>query len=111
MRLGIDSAPKLHDSIKLVAHPVPPQNLISGATPMATSANLGFPRVGLKRELKKAQESYWKGTMTQDGLTAIAKDLRARHWTIQKDAGITYIPSGDFTMYDHVLDTLSLIHI
>ena len=76
---------------------------------MATSANLGFPRVGLKRELKKAQESYWKGTMTQDGLTAIAKDLRARHWTIQKDAGITYIPSGDFTMYDHVLDTIAMV--
>ena len=72
---------------------------------MVTAANLGFPRVGLKRELKKAQESYWRENISQDELNAVAKDLRARHWKLQKEAGIEIIPSNDFAMYDQVLST------
>ena len=76
---------------------------------MTRSANLGFPRVGLHRELKKAQESYWKGDIDAAALHAVAKDLRARHWKLQQDAGIEVIPSNDFAYYDHVLDTSVLV--
>ncbi|PXA99200.1 5-methyltetrahydropteroyltriglutamate--homocysteine S-methyltransferase [Nostoc sp. 3335mG] len=76
---------------------------------MTRSANLGFPRIGLHRELKKAQESYWKGEMDSAALHAIARELRARHWQLQKQAGIEIIPSNDFALYDHVLDTSVLV--
>ncbi len=71
---------------------------------MTRSANLGFPRIGLHRELKKALESYWKGTSDAAALHATGKELRARHWQLQRDAGIDVIPSGDFSFYDHMLD-------
>lgn len=71
---------------------------------MTTTANLGFPRMGDKRELKKALESYWKGDITQDALMAAAKDIRATNWKRQQAAGITHIPSGDFAFYDQVLN-------
>ncbi|EAW3303759.1 hypothetical protein FEL89_19785, partial [Salmonella enterica] len=45
---------------------------------------LGFPRVGLRRELKKAQESYWAGNTTREALLAVGRELRARHWEQQK---------------------------
>jgi 5-methyltetrahydropteroyltriglutamate--homocysteine methyltransferase len=45
---------------------------------------LGFPRVGLRRELKKAQESYWAGNSTQEELLAVGRELRARHWQQQQ---------------------------
>ncbi|WJV62645.1 5-methyltetrahydropteroyltriglutamate--homocysteine S-methyltransferase [Pectobacteriaceae bacterium C52] len=70
---------------------------------------LGFPRVGLRRELKKAQESYWAGNTTQESLLAVGRDLRARHWQQQKDAGIDLLPVGDFAWYDHVLTTSLLL--
>lgn len=76
---------------------------------MTRSANLGFPRIGLHRELKKAQESYWKGDIDAAALHAVAKDLRARHWALQRDVGIEVIPSNDFAFYDHVLDTSVLV--
>ncbi len=66
---------------------------------------LGFPRVGLRRELKKAQESYWAGTTSQDDLLTTGRELRARHWQQQKDAGVNLLPVGDFAWYDHVLTT------
>ncbi len=75
---------------------------------MALAANLGFPRVGAARELKKTVEQYWKGNATSDALMDTAKMLRMRHWKAQKDAGITLIPSNDFTLYDHVLDTIAM---
>ncbi|KAA5603252.1 hypothetical protein F1188_19935 [Roseospira marina] len=71
---------------------------------MTSSANLGFPRIGAHRELKKAVEACWKGQMDHAVLLRIAADLRARHWTAQKDAGIDVIPSNDFSFYDQVLD-------
>ncbi|HWD33869.1 MAG TPA: 5-methyltetrahydropteroyltriglutamate--homocysteine S-methyltransferase [Pseudomonas sp.] len=70
---------------------------------MALAHNLGFPRIGADRELKKAQEAYWKGDIDQAGLQAVGRELRARHWQLQKDAGIELLPVGDFAWYDQVL--------
>ncbi|WP_072083584.1 5-methyltetrahydropteroyltriglutamate--homocysteine S-methyltransferase [Yersinia mollaretii] len=70
---------------------------------------LGFPRVGLKRELKKAQESYWAGNSTQEELLNVGRELRARHWQQQQQAGIDLLPVGDFAWYDHVLSTSLLL--
>ncbi|VEA14422.1 5-methyltetrahydropteroyltriglutamate--homocysteine S-methyltransferase [Salmonella enterica subsp. enterica] len=70
---------------------------------------LGFPRVGLRRELKKAQESYWAGNATREALLAAGRELRARHWEQQKQAGIDLLPVGDFAWYDHVLTTSLLL--
>jgi len=70
---------------------------------------LGFPRVGLRRELKKAQESYWAGNSTQEELLKVGRELRARHWEQQKQAGVDYVPAGDFAWYDHVLATSLLL--
>ena len=49
---------------------------------------LGFPRIGLDRELKKAQENYWAGKISQEELIAVGKELRARHWQQQAEAGV-----------------------
>lgn len=76
---------------------------------MATTANLGFPRIGAQRELKKALESYWKGDITAHDLSQTAMDLRKNNWQMQKDAGIAYIPSNDFSFYDQVLDTTAML--
>lgn len=70
---------------------------------------LGFPRVGLRRELKKAQERYWAGNATQQELLAVGRELRARHWQQQKEAGVDLLPVGDFAWYDHVLTTSLLL--
>jgi len=76
---------------------------------MTRSANLGFPRIGLHRELKKALEAFWKGDTDAAALHATAAALRARHWALQHEAGIDIIPSNDFSLYDHVLDTAVLV--
>ncbi|MCW2488151.1 5-methyltetrahydropteroyltriglutamate--homocysteine S-methyltransferase [Candidatus Symbiopectobacterium sp. NZEC127] len=70
---------------------------------------LGFPRVGLRRELKKAQEGYWAGNLTQAELLEVGKSLRARHWQQQTEAGVDLLPVGDFAWYDHVLTTSLLL--
>lgn len=70
---------------------------------------LGFPRIGLRRELKKAQESYWAGTISQAELLATGRELRTRHWEQQKQAGVELVPVGDFAWYDHVLTTSLLL--
>lgn len=70
---------------------------------------LGFPRVGLRRELKKAQESYWAGNSSQQDLLEVGRELRARHWQQQKEAGVDIVPVGDFAWYDHVLTTSLLL--
>ncbi len=69
---------------------------------MITIHNLGFPRIGAKRELKSALESYWKNDSSRDALKAIGAQLRARHWKNQ--AGLDLVPVGDFSFYDQVLD-------
>ena len=73
------------------------------------SANLGFPRIGLHRELKKALESYWQGKSSKEALLQTGEQLRARHWRLQREAGIDLIPSNDFSLYDHVLDLSCLL--
>lgn len=74
---------------------------------MTTIHNLGFPRIGSKRELKFALESYWKGESSRDELKALAAQLRQRHW--ENQAGLDLIPVGDFSFYDQVLDTSFLL--
>ncbi|MDB2550341.1 5-methyltetrahydropteroyltriglutamate--homocysteine S-methyltransferase [Rickettsiales bacterium] len=76
---------------------------------MVKSANLGFSRVGLNRELKRAVEKYWKKAITADELQNTAKNLRKTHWELQKDANIDYIPSNDFSFYDHILDMIATV--
>jgi 5-methyltetrahydropteroyltriglutamate--homocysteine methyltransferase len=71
-----------------------------------TTHNLGFPRIGADRELKKAQEAYWRGDITQAELEDIGRKLRKLHWQLQANAGVDLIPTGDFAWYDQVL-TLS----
>lgn len=69
---------------------------------MTTIHNLGFPRIGAKRELKFALESYWKGETSRDALKQTGAALRQRHWNNQ--AGLDLVPVGDFAFYDQVLD-------
>jgi len=76
---------------------------------MSISANLGFPRIGKNRELKKALEAYWAGRADLASLQETARQLRAEHWTLQKDLGIDHIPSNDFSFYDQVLDTTCMV--
>src|SRR5690606_40002421 len=71
--------------------------------------NLGFPRIGAARELKRAQESYWAGKTGLDDLLATGRDLRARHWNIQARAGAQWVPVGDFAWYDHILEWTTLL--
>ena len=67
-----------------------------------TTHNLGFPRIGAKRELKFALESYWRGESSKDQLTSVGAQLRQRHWAHQ--AKLDLVPVGDFSFYDQVLD-------
>ena len=60
------------------------------------ATNLGFPRIGAQRELKKALEGYWKGQTTRGQLLATGAELRERHWKLQQAAGLEHIPSNDF---------------
>jgi len=76
---------------------------------MLQTANLGYPRIGAKRELKKAIESYWKKLLSIEELEAIAKEIRLKNWQDQKTAGIKYIPSNDFSLYDQTLDMIALL--
>jgi 5-methyltetrahydropteroyltriglutamate--homocysteine methyltransferase len=66
--------------------------------------NLGYPRIGSNRELKKASELYWAGKISVDELIETGKDIRRRNWHLQKEAGVDLIPSNDFSFYDQVLD-------
>ncbi|MCH2174800.1 MAG: 5-methyltetrahydropteroyltriglutamate--homocysteine S-methyltransferase [Lentisphaeria bacterium] len=76
---------------------------------MVKTHNLGYPRIGEKRELKRATEAYWKGTITVDELQAIGKEIRVRNWKKQQEAGIDLIPVNDFSFYDQVLDMSCLL--
>ncbi|MEU8760104.1 5-methyltetrahydropteroyltriglutamate--homocysteine S-methyltransferase [Streptomyces sp. NPDC048659] len=69
----------------------------------------GYPRQGQNRELKKAIEGYWKGRVTADALRATAADLRRSNWHQLADAGVHEVPTGDFSYYDHVLDTSLMV--
>lgn len=78
---------------------------------MATVHNLGFPRIGAQRELKQAVEAYWREEIDQSRLEEVSRELRARHWTLQAEAGVDLLPVGDFSLYDHVLDTSCLFGV
>lgn len=71
--------------------------------------NLGFPRIGAKRELKKALESFWAGKSSEVDLVKSARTIRQPNWLFQKSLGIDLIPSNDFSLYDQVLDTCALV--
>jgi 5-methyltetrahydropteroyltriglutamate--homocysteine methyltransferase len=70
---------------------------------------LGFPRIGPRRELKTALESYWSGKTDAAALERDAAALRAAAWARQHALGVTHIPSNDFSLYDHVLDTSVMV--
>jgi len=70
---------------------------------MALAHNLGFPRIGKQRELKKALEAYWAGNSDLATLQGVGRDLRKTHWQLQADAGVQLLPVGDFAWYDQVL--------
>lgn len=71
--------------------------------------NLGYPRIGSQRELKKGLEQFWAGKISQDELQTIGRKVRHQNWNTQIDAGLTLIPSNDFSFYDHVLDTALMV--
>ena len=77
---------------------------------MQTSV-IGFPRIGTLRELKFASEKYFRGEISSQELLDTAKNLRKIHWTIQKNEGIDFIPSNDFSFYDTLLDTAAALGI
>ncbi|KAG2225356.1 hypothetical protein INT45_005600 [Circinella minor] len=72
---------------------------------MVVATNLGFPYVGAKRELKKLVESYWSGKTTEAELRQGVEGIQANHWKLQQAQGLEHIPSGDYTLWDRVLDT------
>jgi 5-methyltetrahydropteroyltriglutamate--homocysteine methyltransferase len=78
---------------------------------MVQSSVLGFPRMGAKRDLKKATEDYWADKLSQEDLLKEGKRLRLEHWKLQKDAGVDIIPSNDFAFYDQVLDHIQLFGV
>lgn len=77
---------------------------------MKTSV-IGFPRIGTLRELKFALEKYFRKEISEEQLKETAKELRKTHWNMQKNAGIDFISSNDFSFYDTVLDTAVLLNI
>jgi 5-methyltetrahydropteroyltriglutamate--homocysteine methyltransferase len=76
---------------------------------VTATINLGYPRIGAKRELKRALEGYWKGASSAAHLQRVASTIRSANWRGQQEAGIDLIPSNDFSLYDHVLDTIALV--
>ncbi len=71
---------------------------------------VGFPRIGEQRELKKVLESFWANNCSFQKVKDLAKELKIRHWNYQKEAGIEYISSNDFSLYDNILDTCIMLN-
>jgi 5-methyltetrahydropteroyltriglutamate--homocysteine methyltransferase len=71
--------------------------------------NLGFPRIGAQRELKKATESFWKGGLAKEQLLRCGAEIRQRNWLLQREKGIDLIPCNDFSLYDQMLDMCCLL--
>jgi len=76
---------------------------------MIQVASIGYPRIGPKRELKKALEQFWKGEIKEQDLHTVAKNLKKQNWQTQKDNGVDLISSNDFSFYDQVLDAICLL--
>jgi len=70
---------------------------------------LGFPRMGEHRELKFALERHWRGEVSADELASVGRQLRSRHWQLQRDAGLDFVTVGDFAYYDHVANHIQLL--
>ncbi|MGE4301897.1 MAG: 5-methyltetrahydropteroyltriglutamate--homocysteine S-methyltransferase [Victivallaceae bacterium] len=70
---------------------------------------LGFPRIGARRELKFALESFWNGEIPAHSLTDCARALRLNHWKIQRRSGLSHVATGDFSLYDQMLDTSAML--
>lgn len=70
---------------------------------------LGFPRMGLQRELKFALEKYWRNEIDADALERVGHTLRAQHWALQQQAGLNQVTVGDFAFYDHMLNHIQLL--
>ncbi len=81
------------------------------ALPTICAHNLGFPRIGRSRELKWALEAYWRGEIDRDELERHGRELRRRHWELQRAAGLDLVPVGDFSWYDQVLDLTALLGV
>ncbi|MFZ2209443.1 MAG: 5-methyltetrahydropteroyltriglutamate--homocysteine S-methyltransferase [Porticoccaceae bacterium] len=81
------------------------------ALPTICAHNLGFPRIGHNRELKWALEAYWRRELDQDELELRGRELRRRHWELQRAAGLDLVPVGDFSWYDQVLDMTTLLGV
>ncbi|WP_405923759.1 5-methyltetrahydropteroyltriglutamate--homocysteine S-methyltransferase [Streptomyces sp. NBC_00035] len=79
------------------------------AAAAAQATVYGYPRQGQGRELKKAVEGYWKGRVDADALRATAAELRRTNWRQLAEAGVHEVPTGDFSYYDHVLDTSVMV--
>lgn len=79
------------------------------AAAAARATVYGYPRQGRNRELKKAVEGYWKGRVDAAGLRRTAAELRAANWLRLAESGIHEVPTGDFSYYDHVLDTTVMV--
>ena len=69
---------------------------------MTVAHILGFPRIGSRRELKTALEAHWSGKLDEAGLKQAGQELRARHWQLQRAAGLDWVTVGDFAWYDHL---------
>jgi len=78
---------------------------------MTTIHNLGFPRIGARRELKKCLEAYWREEINQEALLNSGRELQQRHWRLQAQVGMEWIPVGDFSWYDQVLDLSALLGV
>ncbi|MDR1489066.1 MAG: 5-methyltetrahydropteroyltriglutamate--homocysteine S-methyltransferase [Desulfovibrio sp.] len=70
---------------------------------------LGFPSIGKGREMKQALESFWKGNLSADAFTETCTELKKRHWRIQKDSCLDYVTTGDFSLYDRMLDITCML--
>lgn len=76
---------------------------------MTTIHTLGYPRIGADRELKKALEGYWRGDLNRAALESAARAIRLAGWQAQREAGLDFVSVGDFSLYDHVLDTSAML--
>jgi len=73
------------------------------------TSNLGYPRIGLQREWKKTLEAFWSNKIDEEQFLTTMKEIRLQHVKVQQEKGIELIPIGDFTYYDHVLDTAYML--
>ncbi|KAG5342512.1 putative 5-methyltetrahydropteroyltriglutamate--homocysteine methyltransferase [Termitomyces sp. J132] len=78
---------------------------------MVSSSVLGFPRIGANREVKKAVEAYWAGKISAEDLNKAAAEVKKASWNAVKTQGVDFVPSGEFSLYDHVLDHAAAFNV